>query len=102
MSIEISELDNYTNYSDLLTKRANNVYFLNVLDISGYVFEISSFDVSSTLQFDPTFDTAIQQGLGFDDVSSIAMIDVSLSQFNSLFSLQSDSDDLDDLSIKDK
>ena len=30
MSIEISELDNYTNYSDLLTKRANNVYFLNV------------------------------------------------------------------------
>ena len=73
----------------------------NVLDISGYVFEISSFDVSSTLQFDPTFDTAIQQGLGFDDVSSIAMIDVSLSQFNSLFSLQSDSDDLDDLSIND-
>lgn len=101
MSIEISEIDNYTNYSDLLTKRANNVYFLNVLDISGYVFEISSFDVSSTIQFDPTFDTAIQQGLGFDDVSSIAIIDVSLSQFNSLFSLQSDSDDLDDLSIND-
>lgn len=103
MSIEIDSLktDQYTNYSDLLTQRSNNVYFLNVLDISGYVFEISSFDVSATLQHDPTFDTSIQQGFGFEDVSAIAILDVSLSEFNSLFSLQTDSDDLDDLSAND-
>ena len=103
MSIEIDSLktNQYTNYTEILSQLSNNVYFLNVLDISGYVFEISSFDVSATLQQDPTFDTSIQQGFGFEDVSAIAILDVSLSEFNSLFSLQTDSDDLDDLSAND-
>ena len=79
----------------------NNVYFLDVNDISGYVFEISDFDTSGTLSINPTFDSQLQVGLGLEDVSAVATIDISLSDFNSIFSFQSDSDDLDDLSIND-
>jgi hypothetical protein len=102
-TIDVSNLQQVDNYNTLLQKQnlINNVYFLDIADTSGYVFEITAFDTSGTLALDPTFDTTIQQDLGLEDVSAIAMLDVSLSAFNSIFSFQSDSDDLDDLSIND-
>ena len=101
--IDVSNLQQVSSYNTLLLQNnlINNVYFLNETDISGYVFEINAFDTSGSLTIDPTFDTQIQQGLGLDDCSAIALLDVSLSEFNQLFSFQSDSDDLDDLSVND-
>lgn len=102
-TIDVGSLQEVSNYNTLLLQAnlVNNVYFLNENDVSGYVFEINAFDSSGVLSVDPTFDTAIQQGLGLDDCSAIAMMDVSLSNFESLFTFESDADDLDDLSIND-
>lgn len=101
--IDVSNLQQVSSYNTLLAQNnlINNVYFLNETDVSGYVFEINAFDTSGSLTIDPTFDTQIQQGLGLDDCSAIALLDVSLSDFNQLFTFQSDSDDLDDLSVND-
>ena len=101
--IDVSNLQQVSSYNTLLAQNnlINNVYFLNETDVSGYVFEINAFDTSGSLTIDPTFDTQIQQGLGLDDCSAIALLDVSLSEFNQLFTFQSDSDDLDDLSVND-
>ncbi len=101
--IDVSNLQQVSSYNTLLAQNnlINNVYFLNETDVSGYVFEINAFDTSGSLTVDPTFDTQIQQGLGLDDCSAIALLDVSLSNFNQLFTFQSDSDDLDDLSVND-
>jgi hypothetical protein len=102
--IDLANLQQVTSYSTLLlqTDLTNNIYYLNESDISsGYVFEITDFDKSVSLTVDPTFDTRIQQDLALADVSAIAVLDVSLSDFNTLFSFQSDSDDLDDLSVND-
>lgn len=104
MSLDIDELPNFTSYNDILLRSniTNNVYYLNTADdISGYVFEITAFDTSAVLGVSPSFDTNIQYGVGLEDVSAVAMLDVSLSDFNSLFSFKSDSDDIDDLSIND-
>ena len=102
-TIDVGSLQEVSNYNTLLlqTNLVNNVYFLNETDVSGYVFEINAFDTSGVLTVDPTFDTAIQQGLGLDDCSAIAMMDVSLSNFESIFTFESDADDLDDLSVND-
>ena len=102
-TIDVNSLQQVSSYNTLLLQESliNNVYYLDIADTSGYVFEITAFDTSGTLSLDPTFDTAIQQDLGLDDCSAIAVLDVSLSAFNSIFSFQSDSDDLDDLSIND-
>jgi hypothetical protein len=102
-TVDVTNLQQVSNYSTLLLQSnlSNNVYFLDNTDTSGYVFEINAFDTSGSLPIDPTFDTLIQQNLGFQDCSAIAVLDVSLSAFNSLFSFESDSDDLDDLSVND-
>ena len=102
-TIDVNSLQQVSNYNTLLLQQSliNNVYYLDIADTSGYVFEITAFDTSGTLSLDPTFDTAIQQDLGLADCSAIAVLDVSLSAFNSIFSFQSDSDDLDDLSVND-
>jgi len=102
-TIDVNSLQQVSNYNTMLLQQnlINNVYYLDIADTSGYVFEINAFDTSGTLAIDPTFDTAIQQDLGLGDVSAVAVLDVSLSAFNSIFSFQSDSDDLDDLSIND-
>lgn len=102
-TVDISNLQQVSSYSTILEKNnlTNHVYYLDVTDTSGYVFEIAVFDTSGTLGVDPTFDTAIQQDLGLEDVDAIAVLDVSLQDFNSIFVFQSDSDDLDDLSVND-
>jgi hypothetical protein len=102
-TIDVTNLQDVNQYSTILQKQnlINNVYYLDVSNTSGYVFEMAVFDTSGTLQIDPTFDTTIQQDVGLEDVSAIAMLDVPLSNFNSIFVFQSDSDDLDDLAIND-
>ena len=103
-SIDVTSLQQVTSYNTMLLQSdlCNNIYFLDTGDTSGYVFEISSFDTSNALVIvEPTFDTALQQDLGLEDVSAIAIIDVSLSVFNNLFAFQSDSDSIDDLNSTD-
>ena len=86
-TIDVANLQDVNQYSTILQKQniINNVYYLDVSNTSGYVFEMAVFDTSGTLQIDPTFDTTIQQDVGLEDVSAIAMLDVPLSNFNSIF-----------------
>lgn len=103
-TIDVSNLQQITSYNDMLLQSdlCNNIYFLDTGDTSGYVFEVSLFDTPNGLPLvEPTFDTTLQQDLGLQDVSAIATIDVSLSLFNNLFALQSDSDSINDLESED-
>jgi len=99
-------LKNYTSYTTLITQNsdasANNVYFFDDgADVSGYVFELTSFDESTEHLIAPSFEREIQEGLGFADVSAVAEIDISLSYFPTLFSIEIDSDDLTDICAND-
>lgn len=103
------DLSTNTSYADLLNQLDNHVYMVDIsqansdegYDLSGYVFEFFTLDVSDELQVNPLFDTTIQQTLGLDDCSAIATMDAPLSQFETLFSFQSDSSDVTDLSSED-
>ena len=83
-----SAITTKTSTTDILSEQSNHVYILDDttnVDNSGYVFEINIFDVSNTLLFDPSFETAVQQITGLPDVSAIAVLDVSLTKFEKFF-----------------
>ncbi len=105
MSI-IGTIRNYDNYTALVkqTDTSGHVYYLNEInDMSaGYVFEINDFDISHTLALDPSFEQIFDtQITGLPDVSAVAILDVSLSQYRSLFSFITDSEDINDVSNED-
>ena len=105
MSI-IGTISNYDNYTALVNQADTNghVYYLSEInDMSaGYVFEINDFDISHTLALDPSFEQIFDtQITGLPDVSAVAILDVSLSQYRSLFSFTTDSEDINDLSNED-
>ena len=68
-----------------------------VFDTSGYVFEISAFDVSHAIAVDPSFQRVITELVALGDVSAAAVIDVSATHFNTLLAIKTDSDDLDNI-----
>ena len=103
MSI-IGNISDYDNYTALVDQMSGHVYYLTEInDMSaGYVFEINDFDISHTLALDPSFEQIFDtQIAGLPDVSAVAILDVSLSQYRSLFSFTTDSEDINDLSNED-
>jgi hypothetical protein len=70
-------------------------------DNSGnYVFELVGLDTSLNLDVSASYeDEIIQQGL--PDVSAVAIIDISASEFSDVFKITIDSSDIDDLSAND-
>ena len=105
MSI-IGTIRNYDNYTALVNQAdtSGHVYYLNEInDMSaGYVFEINDFDISHSLALDPSFEQIFDtQITGLPDVSAVAILDVSLSQYRSLFSFITDSEDINDVSNED-
>jgi hypothetical protein len=72
-----------------------------VFDTSGYVFEISAFDVSHAIAVDPSFERVITELVALGDVSAAAVVDVSATHFNTLFAIKTDSADLDNVDATD-
>jgi hypothetical protein len=69
-------------------------------DSGNYVFELVGLDVSLNLDVSASYeDEIIQQGL--PDVSAVATIDISASDFSDVFKITIDSSDIDDLSAND-
>lgn len=107
--VAFENLNVENSYSNLLNTPDNHIYYVDIsyansdsgYDLSGYVFEFFTLDASNELQINPQFDTMIQQDRGLSDCSAVATLDISLSNFQNLFSFQSDSSDLDDLSEND-
>lgn len=95
---------NGVTYGDTLTGRTDLLYYLNDSDASnGFVFELASLDISGTLNVDPSFQELLTESSDYvlGDCSAVLEFDVSLSQFQGLFSIQIDSSDVDDISADD-
>lgn len=110
--VDFSELPTDTSYANLLNTPDYHVYYVDIsespysngstgYDLSGYVFEFFTLDTNTQLIVNPSFDTLIEQEKGLADCSAIATLDVSLSNFQNLFSFKSDSEDVNDLSSSD-
>ena len=91
-----------TTYANALTAQDNCLYHLNDTDVSGYVFELGSLDLSSAIATDPSFGQIIHDMAGIsNDCSGVIEFTGTLADFQGLFSIQIDSDDIDDVSSSD-
>ena len=91
-------------YSDLETSGngVGNLYFFNNgSDASGFVFELADLDVSRAIATDPSFAVALDTLAGLADCDAALEFDASLSAFQGLFSFQTDSSDVTDVSSDD-
>lgn len=90
-----------TQFNTLETQQSNLMYYLDNTDGSGYVFELGEMDVSQAIAEDPSFAALIDEVVGLPDVDAVAQMDVSLVQFQGLFGINIDSEDIDDVSSSD-
>lgn len=86
-----------TTYSGLAATHSTAVY--DDATSGGYVFDLFEMDLS--LNVDPSFAAALTGFTGFTEVSAVAQIDVSASKFNNIFSITTDSSDIDDIEDSD-
>ena len=81
------------------------LYYLNSsgTDPSGFVFELADLDISGAINVDPSFALALEQLVtaGLPDCDATLEFDASLSAFQGLFSFQTDSSDVNDVSAED-
>lgn len=81
------------------------LYYLNSsgTDPSGFVFELADLDISGAINVDPSFAQALEQLVtaGLPDCDATLEFDASLSAFQGLFSFQTDSSDVNDVSSED-
>ena len=90
-----------TEYNALETQQSNLMYYLDNADGSGYVFELGDLDVSQAIAEDPSFAALVEDVVGLPDVDAVAQMDVSLVQFQGLFGINVDSEDIDDITSSD-
>ena len=76
-------------------------FFDNGTDPSGFVFELADLDVSGSINVDPSFAQALESLAGLPDCDATLEFDASLSAFQGLFSFQTDSSDVNDVSAED-
>lgn len=91
-------------YIQVLQQQDDILYYLNdPTDSSGYVLELGSLDVSGQLSIDPSFATLLTESLSYTlgECQAVLEFDVSLSKFQGMFSIQTDSSDVNDLSASD-
>lgn len=88
-------------YSAAEVSQTNLMYYLDASGSAGYVFELCEMDVSQAIAVDPSFADLVESFAGLADVDAVSELDVSLSKFQGLFSIQIDSDDIDDISATD-
>ena len=91
-----------TTYANALSVQSDCLYHLNDTDASGYVFELGALDISDAITVDPSF-AELMAGLSgiATACDGVVELDASLVDFQGLFSIQIDSDDVDDVSSTD-
>lgn len=81
------------------------LYYLdsNTSDPSGFIFELADLDLSGVVDVDPSFAAVLEQisTAGLPDCDATLEFDASLSAFQGLFSFQTDSSDVNDVSSED-
>lgn len=94
-----------SNYSSLHSQQSSLLYYINETAAgtgrAGYVFELGDMDASGSIDVDPSFAQVLETITGLAAADATLEFDVSLSQFQGLFSVQIDSSDLDDISATD-
>ena len=90
-----------TEFYALESQQSNLMYYINNADGSGYVFELGELDVSQAIAVDPSFAALVDNIVGLPAVDAVAQMDVSLVQFQGLFGVNIDSNDIDDVSSSD-
>ena len=97
-----------TSFSDIETS-GNGLGYLYYLasesasDPSGFIFELASLDLSGVVNVDPSFALALERisTAGLPDCDATLEFNASLSAFQGLFSFQTDSSDVNDVSNED-
>ena len=81
------------------------LYYLNSsgTDPSGFIFELADLDLSGVVNVDPSFAAVLESisTAGLPDCDATLEFDASLSAFQGLFSFQTDSSDVNDVSSED-
>ena len=90
-----------TEFYTLESQQSNLMYYIDNADGSGYVFELGELDVSQAIATDPSFAALVENIVGLPGVDAVAQMDVSLVQFQGLFGVKIDSNDIDDVSSSD-
>ena len=90
-----------TEFFSLESQQTNLMYYIDNPDGSGYVFELGDLDVSQAIATDPSFAALVEDIVGLPGVDAVAQLDVSLVQFQGLFGISIDSNDIDDVSSTD-
>ena len=107
MSYSITQLKNaqaVTSYAgmEVSGNGVGNLYFFNNgSDVSGFVFELTDLDVSRAIATDPSFAVTLDSLTGLANCDATLEFDASLSAFQGLFSFQTDSSDVNDVSSED-
>lgn len=101
MSINPLALESKTEFFTLESQQSNLMYYIDNADGSGYVFELGELDVSQAIATDPSFGALVEDIVGLPSVDAVAQMDVSLVQFQGLFGIRIDSNDIDDVSSSD-
>ena len=102
---DISSSRAVSSYTSLHAAQNNLLYFINETAAGsgkdGYVFELGDMDASAAINVDPSFAQLLEDISGLGAADATLEFDVSLSQFQGLFSVQIDSSDLNNVEAED-
>ena len=90
-----------TEFYTLESQQSNLMYYIDNADGSGYVFELGELDVSQAIATDPSFAALVENIVGLPAVDAVAQMDVSLVQFQGLFGINIDGNEINDVSSQD-